>query len=330
MYMNIILNYLDNMFLNLPNTNEVKRAKQELASMMEDKYNELIAEGRKENEAVGIVISEFGNLDELATELGIEQVLSNESGSKEAAGRHVSREEAEEYIRMSAIFSKRLALGVLLCFLSPTLLILAGGLQEYGNYLTDAGVICVGLVPLFVLIAIAVGIFIYNGMKMEKFEYLEKETFYIDHSLEKWLHQIEEENRPATAMMTTVGVVLCILSVVPLIVIGGFMDDGILLIYALIAMFVIIGIGVVFIIYGNYKINCIKVLCQEGDYTKSNKKGAQIIDKIGSIYWTAVTAIYLGWSLVTMDWGFTWIVWPIAGIIFGIVAAICNVVQSEE
>ena len=100
MHMNIILNYLDNMFLNLPNTNEVKRAKQELASMMEDKYNELIAEGRKENEAVGIVISEFGNLDELAVELGIEQVLSNESGSKEAAGRHVSREEAEEYIRM--------------------------------------------------------------------------------------------------------------------------------------------------------------------------------------------------------------------------------------
>ena len=45
MHLNIILNYLDNMFLNLPNTNEVKRAKQELASMMEDKYNELIAEG---------------------------------------------------------------------------------------------------------------------------------------------------------------------------------------------------------------------------------------------------------------------------------------------
>ena len=37
--------------------------------MMEDKYNELIAEGKMDNEATGIVISEFGNLEELAEEL---------------------------------------------------------------------------------------------------------------------------------------------------------------------------------------------------------------------------------------------------------------------
>ena len=41
-------------------------AKQELWGMMEDKYNELISEGLSENEAVGTVISEFGNLDELS------------------------------------------------------------------------------------------------------------------------------------------------------------------------------------------------------------------------------------------------------------------------
>jgi hypothetical protein len=42
---------------------------------MEDKYNELISEGKKENEAIGIVISEFGNLDELAEGLGLNKVL---------------------------------------------------------------------------------------------------------------------------------------------------------------------------------------------------------------------------------------------------------------
>lgn len=39
--------------------------------MMEDKYNELISDGKSDNEAIGIVISEFGNLDELADSLGI-------------------------------------------------------------------------------------------------------------------------------------------------------------------------------------------------------------------------------------------------------------------
>ena len=59
--MDAIKNYLDNMFANLPGTPSVLRAKSELGQMMEDKYTELIAEGKSENEAVGSVISEFGN-----------------------------------------------------------------------------------------------------------------------------------------------------------------------------------------------------------------------------------------------------------------------------
>ena len=50
--METIKNYLDNMFANLPHTDEVLKAKNELSQMMEDKYNELIEEGRSENEAV--------------------------------------------------------------------------------------------------------------------------------------------------------------------------------------------------------------------------------------------------------------------------------------
>ena len=67
--METIRNYLNTMFAGLPDTPEVRRAYEELAAMMEDKYTELKEEGRSENEAVGIVISEFGNLDELAESL---------------------------------------------------------------------------------------------------------------------------------------------------------------------------------------------------------------------------------------------------------------------
>ena len=48
--MDAIKNYLETMFLNLPNTPEVQKAKYELEQMMEDKYNELIANGKTENE----------------------------------------------------------------------------------------------------------------------------------------------------------------------------------------------------------------------------------------------------------------------------------------
>ena len=72
------------MFAKMPNTPEVRRAKDELWQMMEDKYNELLDEGKNENEAVGTVISEFGNLEELSKELGLEKEFSYQQESTKA------------------------------------------------------------------------------------------------------------------------------------------------------------------------------------------------------------------------------------------------------
>ena len=83
--METIRNYLDTMFAGLPDTPEVRRAYEELAAMMEDKYTEMIAEGHSQNETVGTVISEFGNLEELAQTLGIEEYLPGAGGASAAA-----------------------------------------------------------------------------------------------------------------------------------------------------------------------------------------------------------------------------------------------------
>ncbi|MEM5597801.1 permease prefix domain 1-containing protein [Niallia circulans] len=69
--MNSIINYLDNVFASLPKTLEMETLKQEMLSNMEDKYNELKKAGKLEHEAIGIVISEFGNMDELLSELDL-------------------------------------------------------------------------------------------------------------------------------------------------------------------------------------------------------------------------------------------------------------------
>ena len=75
--METIKNYLETMFRNLPDTDQVRKAKKELLQMMEDKFSELRNNGVSENEAVGTVISEFGNLEELAEDLGLENIIHN-------------------------------------------------------------------------------------------------------------------------------------------------------------------------------------------------------------------------------------------------------------
>lgn len=69
--MDTLRTYLDTMFASLPKRAEVLRARDELYDMMEDKYEELRAAGKNEHEAVGAVISEFGDIAEIREALGI-------------------------------------------------------------------------------------------------------------------------------------------------------------------------------------------------------------------------------------------------------------------
>ena len=70
--MDTIDTFLTAMFAPYPSTPRLLEAKGELRSMMEDAYADAIAQGRTHNEAVGQVITDFGNLEELAPILGIE------------------------------------------------------------------------------------------------------------------------------------------------------------------------------------------------------------------------------------------------------------------
>ena len=331
--METILNYLENMFMNLPDNEEVRRAKAELASMMEDKYNELLREGKSDNEAVGIVISEFGNLSELAEELGLGGILSgSETGEKAEPNIAISDTEARGFIEVTKQVAGRIAIGVTLCIYSPILLLILGGLQEAGYPISDVMLASVGITVLLIIVAIAVALFIVNGIKAEKYEYLKKREFSISRRMELEVQKLKEETTPRFAVSLTIGVVMCIISVIPLIVTGAVTDgtryeDG-ACISALCLLLVIVGIAVQLFIRSGMKMDCLKILLQEGEYDKTMKKTGTIMDKIGSIYWPIVVCIYLIWSFVSMSWGFTWIIWPVAGILFGVIAAICSIIQS--
>ena len=51
---------------------------------------------------------------------------------------------------------------------------------------------------------------------------------------------------------------------------------------------------------------------------------------IAGIYWTLVTAGYLAWSFWTDGWDRTWIVWPVAGVLFGAIMAIVGMIKKKK
>jgi hypothetical protein len=77
-------------------------------------------------------------------------------------------------------------------------------------------------------------------------------------------------------------------------------------------MIIIVALGVKLIVLTCIRQGGYDRLLEEGDYTRLNKKAG----RFDGIYWAVALVIYLGWSFVNMRWEITWIVWPIAGILF--------------
>ena len=71
------------------------------------------------------------------------------------------------------------------------------------------------------------------------------------------------------------------------------------------------------------------MLLEEGGYSRAQKEENKRGEPLAAIYWCAVTAGYLAWSFLTNDWQKTWIVWPVACVLFGLVQAVARAMRKE-
>ncbi len=329
--MNTLKSYLESMFAKMPNTREVLRAKDELWQMMEDKYMELIAEGKNENEAVGTVISEFGNLEELSGVLGLENAFSYQptgGDTAQEAGIYdrqpLSFEEAKQYVDELVRQGFFVSIGVMLCIFSVIWPILC----ETFNWSQALGV-----TGMMLFIAAAVFLFVYSGIMVGKWDYIKKGNYMIDFDTAKVMQNEQSRFRKDYAVRLTIGIILCVLCWLPSMVIeetalgriDQFENMG------AVFLFIIVGIGVMMIVYSSMtmeaykqilKINDIRLV--SGNYVRDSGKEKYInptVETIMSLYWPTVTSVYLIWSFLTFDWHLTWVIWPVAAIISGVVKA---------
>ncbi|WP_163543695.1 permease prefix domain 1-containing protein [Occultella kanbiaonis] len=309
--MDTITTYIDHMFRSLPPTAEVARARSELLQMGEDRYRELLAEGVSENEAVGRVITQFGNLDELADDLGIRGELDRAGG--EDAPVEFSRDEAERFLdvrRRGAWFISS-GVFVILLGISQLVFLTEGPVDGAG---VDRAAQTVPLALLFVSIAGAVALFIVGGVSLSRYDRLEHKELRLEPQVAmKYRTQREREQGTFVALLAG-GVSLIILAVAIPAIFAESASGAVG--RAVAVMLVIIAIGVGILIQAGMRRGALDRLTAEGDYAPEKRRSNSITGRVAGPYWMLAVAIFLGWSFIGDAWEKSWIIWPIAGILF--------------
>lgn len=230
----------------------------------------------------------------------------------------VSMEEANQYLDMKSKGSRIVANATSLCILSSVPLIVLGTMTE------DHILIGFSLVLLLVLVAIAVYLFVNYGLRESHMQHLEKEIFETEYGVSGMVRERRDKYEPTFTRNIAIGVVLCILSVIPTIMAGVMEVEDYMSGISVGLLLIIVSIGVNILIRAGMIKSSYDTLLQEGEYTIEEKHLKKKTDAFSGAYWCLMVAIYLGWSFWTNNWKFTWIIWPVAGVLY---AAVLDLVK---
>lgn len=223
----------------------------------------------------------------------------------------------------------KIAAGVMLCILSPIFLLGTIGFNKLGIFhLSEDSAAGIGVICLLAIIAFAVSWFMMAKHQIEYHEEFEKEECHLNLQLRKQIQSKRQDYHSTYTKMITAGVVLCILSAIPVLcgtlfteVMSGNQIDSLMLLLVC-GTLILIACGVYCLIHANIIKDSYDILLQNGDYTLAKKAGRQKMDRFSTVYWLSVTLIYLVYSFTTHSWENSWLIWVVAGISYAILEAI--------
>jgi uncharacterized protein with PQ loop repeat len=311
--MDTIKTYLDNVFLAFPQNERTQKLKREMLIGMEERYLMLKREGKSEHEAVGSVIANFGSIDEIAAELGI---MQNNAASEESL--YLSDDEANTYISESKKAGIWIGRGVWLILTGVSIML---GVDSYAVFESEIKG-SFGVMFMLLAIAVAVAIFIIYGMRLNKYESYKEQHIRLDQQTRARLEQQSVRFASQFVAHIVIGVMLVFIMVAQLIFFDNFDSlNG----WPLMLFLFAIGFSVFLFITGGIIKVAYDIILGKGDYKhkkdkEHSKKGEKIIGTIAAVYWPVIVAGYLLWSFASNDWTKSWLIWPVAGVLFGAIA----------
>ena len=173
--------------------------------------------------------------------------------------------------------------------------------------------------------------FVTSGLRTGRYEVLESLPIDTLYGVDGMARERREQFRPTRNLQLTLGIVLCVLAVIPVflsLVLYGEEDHfGHLAAVALLLALVAVGVLLIVrssILWGSYQI-----LLEEGDYSRAAKEANARALPFNSIYWGLVTAGFLAWGFLGNAWERCWIVWPVAGVAYGAVYGIVSALRKR-
>ena len=189
-----------------------------------------------------------------------------------------------------------------------------------------------GILVLFTAILAAIALFIISGIGMNKYEPYKKSNIILDHHTKFELEEQRLRFSTQLVIQVVTGIGLILFAIVGVVAVGEIAGANILYVLSVPFLLFSIGAAVFLFVTSGMIWSAYNILLSKGDYKNKakNNKAERIIGTVAAVYWPAVTAVFLLWSFGWGSWDRSWVIWPVAGVLFGAIAGGVAVWFSSE
>ena len=213
-------------------------------------------------------ILQLGNLFGVTTDYLLKDEMEDEEFTDETdiPVKRITLSQADHFLKWRKSASVKIAVATFLCVIAVIPLLLLGAVSEVALSISENVAGGIGLVSLFVFVAVAVAIFLHCGFKNAPYDFIDKEPFETEYGVTGMVKERQKEYRPVYVRSNMIATGICILSPVPLLV-GAFTENEFLIVIMLAITLLLAGIGAGIFIIAGVRWASMQKLLKEGEYT---------------------------------------------------------------
>lgn len=247
--------------------------------------------------------------------------------------RRVTVGEAETYLRLRRAAAPKTAIAAAMCVLSPVALMLLGALSETSVGIPEGLAAGLGIAILLALVAGAVAIFLVCDAPVREFAFLDREAFEIDGDARETAKESRKQFAHTYTVLNTVGTVLCILSLIPLITVACMGMSDVICVAAFCGLLLAVAAASLLFVYAGTVEGSFARLLEEGDFSRSRKAHRSVKGAVSTVYWLVVVAVFFLWTYSPLGNGqpkYSWIIWIIGGLLYAALMTILGVAEESR
>lgn len=242
----------------------------------------------------------------------------------------LSIEQVDEFLAVRQRYARWTAAATALCIFSPVPLLLMACGAEYFGKLSENMAGGLGVIVLLALVAVAVAVFIITGGWLQPWLSIRRGQFELSYGVSGIVQGRLETCRRRSAVMTAVGVAICILCAVPLLLAAGMDAPEYMMLLCVCLLLTLVAGATVLFILAETPLESLQMVLRQGRFAPERREDLRRERKLSAVYWPTVTALYLGVSFYTGAWRMSWIIWPVAGVLYSALCALIRRQPEEE